>query len=193
MDWAERYADDNTPWDMGRAHPELARRLADHRLAASASASARRVLVPGCGRGHDALALARAGFAVTAVDIVAQLESSVGSALAAHGGRFVVSDALSLSEPHELLFEHTFFCALPPTLRPRYGEMAARCVAPGGTLHAVVFPLDKTPRDQGPPFQMTTGDLSSALGDAFELQEDAAIEPISDRPWGARWVCFQRR
>lgn len=191
MDWAARYADDDTPWDMGRPHPELARRLDDGAL--TATASARRVLVPGCGRGHDALALARAGFTVTAVDIVAQLEGSIGATLGEHGGRFVTADALAFDEPHELLFEHTFFCALPPQLRPRYGEMAARCVAPGGALHAVVFPFDKTPRGEGPPFQMTTGDLTDALGDAFELQEDAPIGPVGGRPWDAHWARFSRR
>jgi hypothetical protein len=188
VDWAERYRSGNTPWDLGEPHPELKRRLE-----AGALPGGRSVLVPGCGRGHDALALAQAGFVVTALDLVDALHEELTSALGPHGGRFVTGDALEFGQPHELLFEHTFFCALPPEQRPRYGEMAARCVSMGGELHAVVFPVDKSPAGEGPPFQMSTPALATALGADFELVEDTPIAPIDARAWGARWARFRRR
>ena len=191
MDWAELYRQNTTPWDMGGAHPELARRL-DEAVLAPAPAGTR-VLVPGCGRGHDALALAAAGFQVTAIDIVEQLATQVEPGLGASGGRFLTADALAFREAHALLFAHTFFCALPPELRGRYGEMAAACVESGGERQAIVFPLDKEPRGEGPPFQMTLEDLVTALGEAFELLEDAPIPTRPERPWLSRWARFRRR
>jgi hypothetical protein len=188
VDWADRYRCGNTPWDMGQPHPELTRRIEAGQLTGSRS-----VLVPGCGRGHDAVALAQAGLVVTALDLVDALHDELTSALGPHGGRFVAADALDFGQPHELLFEHTFFCALPPDQRPRYGEMAARCIGSGGELHAVVFPIDKAPADEGPPFQMSTPDLATALGAAFELIEDSPIPQVEGRAWGARWARFRRR
>lgn len=191
MSWADAYAQGITPWDLGCPHPELQRRLQAGLL--RAADGTRRVLVPGCGRGHDALALADAGYTVTGVDIVAELSAVVGPALEDRGGRLVLADALALDEPYDLLFEHTFFCALDPALRPQYGQMAARCIVPGGMLHAVVFPLDKTPADQGPPFQMAEEHLVGALGKAFEVVESAPIDPLPNRPWAASWLSARRR
>ena len=188
MDWQALYAGGNTPWDMGRPHPEL-----DRRLACGALSPGGTVLVPGCGYGHDALALAAAGWRVTAVDLVAGLAAQLQTKLEHHGGRFRVTDALALREPHDALFEHTFFCALPPDLRPAYGAMAEGCVRSGGHLHAVIFPLDKEPRDEGPPYQMTGRDLREALAGAFEPVEDAPIAPIETRAWSARWMTLRRR
>ena len=79
-DWAAHYAAANTPWDLGGPHPELSQRLSDGDLAPPRDGA--RALVPGCGHGHDALALARRGWVVTAVDLVADLAETLGKELA---------------------------------------------------------------------------------------------------------------
>ena len=112
FNWKARYEAKSTPWDLAREHPELERRLAARELGPPAT-----VYVPGCGRGHDALALARAGFRVTAVDSVDVVELGEGSKLeelGRLGSSFRVADALAFeTEPVALVFDHTFFCALP--------------------------------------------------------------------------------
>ena len=190
MDWSERYALGTTPWDMGRPHPELARRLASAELAASRRPS---VLVPGCGNGHDARLLAESGCLVTALDLVSGLSAVVARSLEPYGGRFIAADALTYRAPHDVLFEHTFFCALPLEQRTRYGEMAAACVVPGGALHAVVFPANKPAELGGPPYGMTTEALAAALGSRFDLVSDTAVAPVEGRDqWTTRWATFQR-
>src|SRR5512134_995590 len=49
--WDARYAHRDTPWDKGMAHPALVRFVTAHPLEG-------RILVPGCGTGHDVRAIA---------------------------------------------------------------------------------------------------------------------------------------
>jgi cyclopropane fatty-acyl-phospholipid synthase-like methyltransferase len=44
-----------------------------------------RILVPGCGRGHEVVALARAGFAVTGVDFAPAAAAALQARLADEG------------------------------------------------------------------------------------------------------------
>ena len=63
-DWEERYQQEDTPWDKGEPALGLTDWLKKQELN-----SETRVLVPGCGRGHDASAWAKAGFEATGLDI----------------------------------------------------------------------------------------------------------------------------
>jgi SAM-dependent methyltransferase len=176
---------------LGGAHPELVRRAAAGEVAPGAGA---RALVPGCGRGHDALFLGQLGYRVTALDLVEQLAPDLGPRLAAAGGEFLVGDALAWSGPPvELFFEHTFFCALDPALRGRWGELARRALLPGGWLLGVAFPADKPAAAGGPPHRTTAADLAAALGPAFVLEVDEAVHsPVARREWAERWFRFRR-
>src|SRR5438093_11647500 len=60
--WQERFAANDTPWDRGDASPQLAAWVASGELTPC------RILVPGCGGGHEVAVLAGAGFVVTALD-----------------------------------------------------------------------------------------------------------------------------
>ncbi len=188
--WAERYAGGDTPWDQGRAHPELEARLAAGQLPPAPAA----VLVPGCGRGHDALALAAAGYRVTALDLVGELGPTLSAALQPGGGRFVVGDALAFEGgPFDLVFEHTFFCALPRDCRPAWGRLMRRVTEPGSAVAVLVFPGDKPISEGGPPHRATPACLAEALGQDFELERDEATgHPLAHRNWLERWAVFRR-
>ncbi|RMG42517.1 MAG: methyltransferase domain-containing protein [Acidobacteria bacterium] len=190
--WAERYAAGDTPWDLGKPHPELVRRLAAGQLSPPPGG---RALVPGCGRGHDAGALAQAGWKVVAIDVVDGLAREVGPRLERHGGRFVAGDALAWEPPapFHLLFEHTFFCALDPSERPRYGAMARRALAPGGLLVAVVFPCGKPASAGGPPYGFTPADLEEVLGPEFVRLRDEPCRHRARDVWDERWTQWVRR
>ena len=67
--WEERYRAGQDGWDLGGPAPALAAWLEiGGRFAAAVAGRSARVLVPGCGRGHDARLLARVGHEVTGVD-----------------------------------------------------------------------------------------------------------------------------
>ncbi len=197
VDWGARYAKGDTPWDLGGPHPELVRRIAAGELAPPRGGG--RAFVPGCGRGHDALRLARAGWTVLAVDLVGDLEAELAPRLARDGGRFLVADALGLDPgdfggPFELVLEHTFFCALELDQRPAWGELMRRAVAPGGRLAALVFPVDKPREEGGPPHRSPTGDLAAALGREFRRAADKEVRARGPgRRWKERFALFERR
>lgn len=184
-DWANRYQSGTTPWDLGRPHDELVRRLPE--LGPPGKA-----LVPGAGRGHDAAALAAAGWSVTAIDFAPVLTDHLAQAVGPNG-RVVIGDVLDFSPPSpvDLVFDHTFFCAIPPDRRPDFGRWVANAVRAGGRVASVVFPVDRPATEPSPPYPMTSSDFMTALGAAFTVETD---EPASrsGRSWETRWIVLRR-
>lgn len=145
--WEQRYRQQQTGWDRGEASPALERWLAQDAVPRG------RVLVPGCGRGHEVLRLAQAGHDVTAVDVapsaLAALEARLeGARLTA---TLVQANLLSWSpeQPFDAIYEQTCLCALDPRHWPAYTERLAQWLSPGGTLAALFMQTEKT---GGPPF-----------------------------------------
>lgn len=165
MDWNRRYEENDTPWDKGAAHPAL-----DEMLARGALSG--RVLVPGCGTGHDVRALARHGLDVVGLD-VAPLALERALSLARAGTEtYILGDLFHL--PADLqgafdgIFEHTCFCAIDPSRRADYAAAVASALRPGGKLLAVFF-LDPGHGGEGPPFGCTTGELDGLFAGNFRL------------------------
>lgn len=187
--WNRRYEDGDTPWDMGEANPLLVERLAeDLTLGLGMVGTA---LVPGCGRGWDAAALAGSGWRVIAMDLAPVAVGHARALLEPLEGTASVADAFEWDEPTNLLFDHTFFCALPPPNRPRFGDLARRVVAPGGRVISIVFPLDRPP-SEGPPYTMSADDVSAVLGPDFDVAEIGPARMIGHRSWTHRWVGWSR-
>lgn len=179
VDWDAWYVAGFTPWDLGGPLPLLTDALATGLLGKTGSAFA-----PGAGRGHDAAALAAAGWATTVVDLS---PTAVGYATEHYPAvRFVLGDALDpdfvLAQTGgqvDLLWDHTFFCALPPALRPQVGVLAAALVRPGGLLASGVFPIDRPPAEGGPPWSYRPEDMDAVL-DGFERVHTG--EPVHLNP-----------
>jgi SAM-dependent methyltransferase len=167
-DWNRRYAEDDTPWDKGEAHPMLRGMLAHGALSG-------RILVLGCGTGHDVRELARRGLEVVGLDVAplaierARAHKPVGQET------FILGDLFDL--PVEVrgtfdgLFEHTCFCAIDPTRRADYAEAVAAALRPGGRLLAVFY---ATPDNggEGPPFGCTAEEIDALFGGNFRLLEE---------------------
>jgi SAM-dependent methyltransferase len=66
--WDQRYRDGGDGWELGEPAPPL-RHFLESDLQAPQPPG--RVLVPGCGRGHEAALLAGLGFAVVGLDLSA--------------------------------------------------------------------------------------------------------------------------
>lgn len=192
-DWAARYADGDTPWDKGQAHPELQRRID---LGELDPEGAGRALVPGCGRGHDAAALARAGWQVTALDVVDALLPDNREQIESAGGRVVIADALSFGEGQpaafELFFEHTFLCAIHPSERTQWATLVRRSLVPDGRLAHVIFPADKPANQGGPPHGTPPDAVRELLGEALA---EVLVEPAKKRArdtWEEFWGVFRK-
>lgn len=199
FDWRGKYAEDLTPWDLGGEHPGLAAWL----LGEGAKFARGKAIVPGCGKGHDPLFLARAGLEVDAIDVVDLCAGHFAAELEKLGGRFQVTNFLAFDAdnveqhhgPWDLLFEHTIFCAIDPQQRQAFGAAAAASVRPGGHLISFLFPIDKPTEEGGPPHRATPDELCAALGEAFELidSRDGPAGAPERRNWKERQLLFRRK
>ncbi len=152
--WEEKYRANTIPWDRGGASPALLRWLEADALAHG------RILVPGCGRGHEAVELARHGFHVTALDIAPSALRHLEAELAAAGlaAATVCADALAWQPdaPFDAIYEQTCLCALPPGHWPAYEQQLFRWLRPGGHLYALFM---QTGRAGGPPFHCEVAEM----------------------------------
>ena len=164
-DWEARYQTGDMPWEKGEGSPGLVDFLAAHPQLPEG-----RVLVPGCGTGHDALSWARRGFQVTAVDLAPSAIRAARERFAAAGlaGEFLSADFLRDGGlgTYDWVFEHTLYCAINPAERDLYADAVRRAVRPGGHFLAVHYMI----RDvDGPPFGCVQEELMERFLPGFEL------------------------
>lgn len=168
MDWNLRYEQGDTPWDKGEAHPVLRDLLARGALSG-------RVLVPGCGTGHDVRALSARGLRVAGLDVAPLALQQARTHAPAGDETYMLGDLFSL--PGEWrgvfdgVFEHTCFCAIDPARRIDYAAAIATALKPGGRLLAVFF-TDPEHDGEGPPFGCTAGELDALFAGRFRLLDE---------------------
>lgn len=147
--WDERYRSRDTPWDRGAASPKLVAWLEDGRVPDG------RILVPGCGRGHEVVELSARGFAVTAVDAAPAAIAALDSALKERGldAELVCEDFFRWRPGHrfDAVYEQTSLCSLPPARWRDYACLLQRWIRPGGLLLALFM---QTGRPGGPPWHL---------------------------------------
>ena len=137
--WNGRFQSGATPWDRGAVNPQLHTWLRDGALAPC------RILVPGCGSGHEVAALAAAGFAVTALDYAPEALIRTRERLEAANATATLVEADALTwppeRPFEAVYEQTCLCALYPDHWRGYADQLHRWIAPGGWLFALFVQL----------------------------------------------------
>jgi SAM-dependent methyltransferase len=215
--WQNRFDIGDTPWELGAPSKVLFEACAELEACGFLLAG-KRVLSPGCGRGSDALELARHGAHVVAVDWsehalndlsvrFSQIKNSVSGSVS-----LVRGDFFSIAPQQvDVVCEHTFFCAIDPAARPSYVELLCSWVRPGGFLVGNFFIVSEDEARQlpglslvkpsspgcvgmGPPFAATVRELEGLLGAGFvkvSLHRSETSEP-SRRP-GIEWVGVFRR
>lgn len=145
--WQGRYEAGTTGWDRGGASPALEAWLGSGALPVG------RVLVPGCGRGHEVVALAARGFRVTGLDYAPAAVDAVRERLRRAGldAEVIETDVFSYDapEPFDVIYEQTCLCALPPQRWAEYERRLAGWLGPGGRLAAAFMQTDSP---AGPPF-----------------------------------------
>jgi len=145
--WQARYDEGKTGWDRGEPNPMLARWIDQGELRPC------KILVPGCGRGYEVVALAEIGFDVTAVDFADTAVQTLAAELQKRGlqASVIQSDLFSFTPANafDAIYEQTCLCAIHPSLWHAYQASLARWLRPGGTLFALFM---QTESPDGPPF-----------------------------------------
>lgn len=144
--WQHRYQSNETGWDTGSITTPLKEyfdQLDKKDL---------RILIPGCGNGYEAEYLFHQGFEqVCLADIAeAPLQNFAHRVSAFPKEHLLQQDFFALQGEYDLIVEQTFFCALPPVLRPAYARQCAALLKKGGKLMGLLFDTEFKP--EGPPF-----------------------------------------
>jgi SAM-dependent methyltransferase len=158
-DWNACYEQNEVPWDRGRATPVL-----DLVKEKDPDLLRGRVLVPGCGMGHDARWLAANGCDVVAVDVAPLAIEGAKALDTEHRVDFRLANLFDL--PPELrgafdvVWEHTCLSALKHELRDDYVRGVKSALKPGGQIVGVYYiHPDMDPGEEGPPFAISVEEL----------------------------------
>jgi SAM-dependent methyltransferase len=190
-DWEAQYISKDMPWEKGAPHPALVDYLAENDVRG-------RVLVPGCGTGHDVRALAAHGAVPVGLDIAPSAIAAAQSTPPAGAETYALGDFFApqpeLVGAFDWVFEHTCFCAIDLSQRAAYVESAHAVLKPGGQLLAIFYldPGNDSP-DEGPPFEVSIAELDRLFLPRFELlQEWLPAQTYSGRE-GREWMRILRR
>lgn len=164
--WQERYQNKQSFWELGAPAPALADMLPRMKWPKS------RVLVLGCGSGHDAAYFAQQGHVVTAVDFATEaLQSARAKYATLSNINWLQCDIFNLppdfAGAFDVVFEHTCYCAIDPIRRSQLVKTWLRCLAPRGHLLGVFFVNDQL---QGPPFGGSEWEVRERLRKHFNFR-----------------------
>lgn len=164
--WTDIYNQEGNPgWNLGEPAEALKDMLPRLKLPKS------RILVLGCGEGHDAAHFAREGHAVTAVDISPE---ALARAKKLYGDlpnlKFLEMDFFKLprefDKSFDIVFEHTCYCAVSPESRNDLIKIWNRVLTDQGQLMGVFFAFEKR---QGPPYGGTEWELRQRLQSSYQF------------------------
>lgn len=154
-DWQQHYLEGHMPWDKGEAAPPLI-----DWITKNPNQLAGKILVPGCGRGHDvrAIAMNQPEAEVIGLDISPKALEMAAAYPNAGSEKYIVDDLFTLSpdawqEQFDWVWEHTCFCAIDPEQRDNYVQSIYQLLKPNGNFLAVFYlnPYDNEHRRGGGP------------------------------------------
>jgi cyclopropane fatty-acyl-phospholipid synthase-like methyltransferase len=192
IDFAQRYAQGNIPWDSGKPSEELIRVLKAAKL------TGKTALEIGCGTGTNALELARRGFEVTAVDCVEQA-ISIARAKASDAEvnvDFRAADVLTqdLGGPYDVLFDRGVYHALRVADLTKFQNVLKRVSRRGSWYLSLAGNAKETRIENGPPV-VTEQEIRGELGSLFDIVELREFRFSTNQP-GFRplaWSILMRR
>jgi SAM-dependent methyltransferase len=164
-EWQRIYQEEGTPWDLDGPTPAIEELLDSARLWGLKAGAA--VAVPGCGLGHDAAALAAAGFQVCAIDPVS---AALDSAQERYGSAVDWTQADWFDnglEPFDAVFDHAFFVAFDPGRRAEVVAAHARTLKPGGLWLGIFWHRVKEPNTR--PWAVQPDELEPLALPTFEI------------------------
>lgn len=143
--WKKRYLENEIGWNIGQISSPIQSyidQLEDKNI---------RILIPGCGYGHEASYFYQKGFKHTFVlDFVTEATEQFKK-LNPHfpANQIFNEDFFQHQGKYDLIIEQTLFCAINPLDREKYVQKIDELLNPYGKLVGVLFDF---PLDDGPPF-----------------------------------------
>jgi len=183
LNWEERYQEGDTGWDRAGPSPALMQWLKAGYVKEDA-----RVLIPGCGYGHEVIELAGRGHAVTGLDIALSAITALNQSLnniAASSSEAVCTDLFDYepSESFDVIYEQTCLCTMTPTVYEQYEKKLYGWLNDGGVL---LLLLMQTGDPEGPPYHCDLKEMRQ-LFDSFRWSWPTQSPMLIPRPKGPRF------
>lgn len=186
--WSDRYAEGSTGWDMGKISPPL-KAYADQLKNKDIS-----ILIPGCGKAHEADYLHKAGFTqVWVLDVSEKpLEAFAERVPDFPKEHLICADFFEHSAQYDLILEQTFFCAIDPKLRQKYVEHSAQLLAENGKIAGLLWGVEMN-IDQ-PPFGGNAQEYEQLFSPYFSIETmETAHNSIEKRAGNELFVIFKKK
>ncbi len=171
--WRTRYQENNTPWDLGEPASPFVHLLDGQ----GAQLPPGRIVVVGCGRGHDTAFFGRRGFDALGLDIAPEA-IAIAKELYGDVASFEVADIfdsdLRYKETFDYVAEHTLFCAISPARRQAYVDAVYRLLKPGGIYIGILWAHNQP---DGPPYKTTREEVLSFFEPFFKIRQ------LETTPW----------
>ncbi len=170
-DWDAAYQKNELPWDKGAAAPPLLEFLETESISG-------KVLVPGCGLGHDVRGLAAQGAEVVGLDVSPTAVARAREIEKAGAETYACANLFAL--PTDLLgtfdwvVEHTCLSGLSPSMRGDYIAAIHRALKPGGRYLAVFYlnPWDEGETPTPPPYGISVEEIDAMVENRFDLERE---------------------
>ena len=166
--WERCYQSGEMGWDLGEATPIFDNWIENYRTALN-------ICVLGAGNGWDAINFAQRGHAVTAVDFAESAVKNMQDTAKQNNLEIDIRhmNIFDLKEIYtnyfDVVLEYTCFCAINPSKRRDYLDMARHILKSQGELVGLLFPIDKAPEDGGPPFAVQLEPTIKLISEYFFL------------------------
>ena len=143
--WKERYQKQQTGWDLGEVSPPI-KTYFD-----TVENKELKVLIPGCGNGHEGRYLFNEGFKnIHLLDFASEpLETFLLITPGFPKANLHNEDFFSHEGQYDIIVEQTLFCAIDPNLRSSYAQHLRKLLKPGGKVVGLLFNRGFS---GGPPF-----------------------------------------
>ncbi|PWH82228.1 methyltransferase domain-containing protein [Brumimicrobium oceani] len=144
--WNSKYENNLTGWDLGEVSPPIKTyidQIENKDL---------KILIPGAGNAYEAKYLIDNGFTnVTVIDIAPKLISKLQKDFKNNPNIHLIhGDFFKHEGAYDLIIEQTFFCAIHPSLRPKYVQKMKSLLSDEGKLCGLLFDREFV---GGPPFE----------------------------------------
>lgn len=176
--FVERYDKGEIPWDSGVPSLELIRVLDAGML------TGKTVLEIGCGTGTNAIAMAKRGFEVVAVDYVEQAIDMAREKARKEKARVVfrVADVLKddLGGPYEILFDRGVYHVLRRNNLQEFQEFLKKATRTGSWWLSLAGNANES-HDEGPPV-VSEAEIRAEVEPLFEIVELREFRFTSNKP-----------
>lgn len=186
--WEKRYKDKTTGWDIGDVSPPMKNFI--HGLKDKSA----KILVPGSGNGYEVEYLWRNGFKnVFAADYAEHPLINLKKRIPDFPDKHLIrSDFFEIDQSFNIILEHTFFCALNPSLRSLYADKMDVLLKPKGILAGLLFNFPLT--SSGPPFGGSISEYEGLFKSKFHLHKlESAYNSLQERAGKELFFIFEKK